>query len=211
MRLVRVAIPLIRPLIRAISWLPLLVVTPIVPGLAGLLGLLEDGLSPDLALVMLRIEGLLLGAAAASALADQMAGSTAATASPRWLRQWLRTGLAVAYAAAAWAGTYAIVAARATGAPPWWDTTVEAAVCVAGGLAGAGFAVRRVPGRQAASAGAVTLFTLVLGSLLLPDDRSAWPGIGAPHWDAAHTGWLLALPVLLAALAVAHRDTRSSA
>jgi hypothetical protein len=201
---------MIRPLVRAIYWLPLLVVTPIVPGLAGLLGNAEDGLLPDLALVMLRTEGLLLGAAAAYALADQMTASTAALPSPRWLRQWLRTGLAVAYAAAAWAATYAIVAARAAGAPPWWDTTVEAAVCAAGGLAGAAYAVRRTPQRHAGSAGAATLFALLLGSLFLPHDWSAWPSIGAPHWDAAHAGWLLALPVLLAALAIAHRDTRAA-
>ena len=210
MRLIRVAISLIRPLVRAIYWLPLLVVTPIVPVLAGMLGMLEDALPPKLALVMLRTAGLLLGAAAAYALADQMAGSTAALPAPRWLRQWLRTALAGAYVALAWAATYAMVTTRSTGAPPWWDTTVEAAVCVTAGLAGAAFLVRRVSERHAGSAGAATLIALLLASLFLPDDRSAWPSTGAPHWDAAHAGWLLALPVLLATLAIAHRDTRAT-
>jgi hypothetical protein len=211
MRLVRVAASLIRPLVRAISWLPLLVVTPIVPAMAWLLGMVDGGLPPDLTLVMLRATGLLLGAAAAYALTDQMAASTAALPVPRWWRQWLRTALAGSYAALAWAGSYAAVAARSTGAPPWWDTTVEAAVCVACGLAGAGFLVRRVNERYAASAGAATLFALVLGSLFLPDDWSAWPEAGTPHWGPAHTGWLLALPVVLAGLAIAHRDTRTAA
>jgi hypothetical protein len=210
MHLARVAIALIRPLARAIYWLPLLAVTPIVPALAGLFGTIDDGLPPDLALVMLRAAGLLLGAAAAYALTDQMAASTAAVASPRWLRQWLRTALALTYAAAAWAATYLIVIARSLSSLPRWDTTVEAAVCVAAGLAGAAFAARWVPERHGAATGAATLFALLVASLFLPADRSPWPGPGAPHWDAAHTGWLLAVPVTLAALAIAHRDTRTA-
>lgn len=212
MRIVRVALPLIRPLVRAIHWHPLLAVTPIMPAAAGLFdALIEGDLPPDLALVMLRVDSLLLGAAAAFALADQMAGSTAATPTPRWLRQWLRTGLALGYAAAAWAVTFRVVAAWSTTAPPWWDTTVEAAVCVAAGLAGAGFAVRRTPERHAVAASAATLLTLTLTSLFLPVRWSPWPSGGAATWDTAHTGWLAALPVALAAVTIAHRDTRSAA
>lgn len=210
MRIVRVVPSLIRPLVRAIHWHPLLAVTPIVPAAAGLFGaLIEGDLSPDLALVMLRVNGLLLGAAAAFALADQMAGSTAATPVPRWLRQWLRTGLALGYAAAAWAVGYRVVAAWPTAASSWLDTTVEGAVCVVAGLAGAAFAVRRTPERHAAATGAATPFALTLTSLFLPARWSPWPSIGAANWDTAHTGWLAALPVALAAIAIAHRDTRS--
>jgi hypothetical protein len=211
MHLARVAIALVRPLARAISWVPLLAVTPIVPALAGLFGTIDDGLPPDLALVLLRADGLLLGAAAAYTLTDQMAASTAAVPSPRWLRQWTRTTLALTYAAAAWTGTYTIVTARSTSPLPQWDTTVEAAVCVTAGLAGAAFAVRRIPeSHAAATAGAATLFTLLAASLFLPADWSPWPGPGTPHWDTAHTGWLLAIPLTLTALAIAHRDTRTT-
>jgi hypothetical protein len=120
----------------------------------------------------------------------------------------LRSALALGYAAAAWAATYSIVTARSSSTAPGWDATVEAAVCVAAGLAGAAFAVRRVPERHGGSAGAATLFALVVATLFLPAERSPWPSPGATHWDAAHAGWLLALPVALAALAIAHRDTR---
>jgi hypothetical protein len=140
-----------------------------------------------------------------------MAASTAAVPSPRWLRQWLRTALALAYAAAAWTATYLIVTARSISTLPRSDTTVEAAVCVTAGLAGAAFAVRRTPERHtAATAGAATLFALLAASLFLPLDQSPWPGPGAPHWDTAHTGWQLAAPITLAALAIAHRDTRTA-
>jgi hypothetical protein len=209
MRLAQAA-ALLRPLGRAIHWLPLLVVTPVVPALAGLFRTLEGELPPGAALIMLRVAGTLLGAAAAFALPDPMAGSTAAVPSPRWLRQWLRTALALGYAATAWAVSYRIVAAWSIGAPPWWDITAEAAVCVAVGLAGAAFAVRRTPERLAATAGAATLFGLVFASLFLPGRWSPWPDIGEVHWDAVHAGWLAALPVTLAALAIAHRDTRST-
>lgn len=210
MRLARTAMVLIRPLVRAVYWLPLLVVAPLVPALATLYGMVDDGLPPDLALIMLRTDGLLLGAAAAYPLADQMAASTAAVPSPRWLRQWLRTALALGFAAAAWTVAYLTVDARSTRSLPWWDTTVEAFVAVAVGLAGAAFAVRRGPDRFGAATGAATLFALLVASLFLPADRSPWPGPGAATWDAAHTGWRLAVPVTLAALAIAHRDLRGT-
>jgi len=82
----------------------------------------------------------------------------------------------------------------------------EAAVCVAAGLAGAAFAVRRAPERHAAAAGAATLFGLVFVSLFLPGRWSPWPDVDEARWDAAHTGWLAALPLALAAVAIAHRD-----
>jgi len=119
MRLAHVAAALLRPLVRAIHWLPLLAVTPVVPALAGLFYALEGELPPRAALLMLRVDGALLGAAAALTLADLMAGSTAAVPTPRWLRQWLRTALAFGYEATAWTVSYRIIAAWSTAAPPW--------------------------------------------------------------------------------------------
>lgn len=204
-----VTLRLLSPLTRAIYWLPLLVVTPVAAAMAGVFRLAGEQLSTAAMLLLLRTNGLLLGAAAAFTLADSMAVSTAAVPVPRWLRQWLRTGLAISYAAVAWAATYPIIVAQSPVSIPVRDTTLEAAVCVAVGLAGAGFAVRREPERHGAIAGAATLFALVVASLFLPQGRSPWVSLDAPEWGAVHTGWLLALPLAAAGLAYAHRDTRS--
>jgi hypothetical protein len=200
--------PLAWSLIRAVSWVPLLVVTPLVPALAWLAWWMDGGLTPGAALALVRGGGLLLGAATAPVLADEMAGTTGAVPSPRWLRQWLRTALALGYAAMAWTATYLAVTALSAGPPPVLSGAARSALgCVLLGLAGAAFAVRRVPERHGAAGGA-TVAVLFVGSLFLPGNLSPWPQVGDPRWETVHIGWLLAAPVLLVALAVAHRDTR---
>lgn len=141
-----------------------------------------------------------------------MAVSTAALPSPRWLRQWMRTCLALGSAAIGWTATYlATTAWSANGAkPPLAAAALEAAIGVTIGLTGAAFGVRRVPDRHGAVAGMATLFAAFVGSLFLPGDWSRWPSPGDPRWDAAHTGWLLAVPITIAALTIAHRDTRAA-
>src|SRR5690606_41851427 len=115
-----------------------------------------------------------------------MAVSTAAVPVPRWLRQWLRTGLAISYAAVAWAATYPSIVAQSPVSIPVRDTTLEAAVCVAIGLAGAGFAVRREPERHSAIAGAATLFAPIDASLLLPPGPSPLVRLDAPSMVVFH-------------------------
>ena len=205
--LLRVAPPLVWPVIRAIHWLPLLLVALVVPVLAGLARLARP-LTGTEALILLRGAGLLLGAAAAYALVDAMAASTGAVPAPRWLRQWLRTTLALGYATAAWVVTYGIVGLCAVELPPLPDTGLEVLVCVAVALAGGGFVVRRVPEPPGATGGAAVLFALLVATLFVPAGWSPWAGPDSPHWDAIRTGWLLAVPALLFALALAHRDTR---
>jgi hypothetical protein len=195
------------PLVRAIHWLPLLAVTPMVPALAGLLTLVRPLAGPD-ALMLLRASGVLLGAGAAFTLADAMAPSTGALPSPRWLVQWLRTVLALGYAGLAWTATYAVVVSRSAQPPPFAGSALVAAVCVAVTMAGAGFAVRRAPERHAASAGPAVLFALLVATLFVPGRWSPWAPTDAPQWSAARNGWLVALVAAVLATALAHRDTR---
>jgi hypothetical protein len=198
---------LLLTLCRAVYWTPLLITATVMPALAVLLTSPEAGTNPH---DLLRATALLIGAAAPFTLADDMAASTAALPSPRWLRQWLRTVLALGPAVIGWAATYAVIVTRSVDGAivPLAGTALEAAVCVAVGLGGAAFAVRRVPDRHGAVYGMATLSAAFVGSLFLRGDWSPWPPPGDPRWDAAHTGWLLAAPVTVAALVIAHRDAR---
>lgn len=205
----RVVPPLTAALVRAVPWLPLLVVAPIVPALAALVRLTDEGLSPGTTLLLLRTSGLLLAAAAAYTLADDMAGTTRALPSPRWLRQWIRTLLGFGFGALAWCVTYLLLSGWSAGPrPPFPETALVAAVCMAVAIAGASVAVRWVPQRHGASAGASVLAILFVASLFLPEPWSPWPGLHAPQWSAVHQGWLLVAPVPLLTIAISHFDTR---
>lgn len=204
----RAVIPLVVTQLRAISWAPLLAVTPLVPVLGGLLRLADAGVSPGTALVLLRTTGLLLAAGAAFTLTDDMADVAGALPSPRWLRQWLRTGLAFGFAALAWSGTYLMLSGWSTGPPPpFRETALVAAVCVGVGLAGSSVAVRFMP-RHGAGASTSLLAGLFLASLFLPEPWSVWPGLDAPQWRAVHLGWSVAGTLPLLTLALSHRDIR---
>jgi hypothetical protein len=205
--LVRSASALVRPLTRAIDWSPLAIAAVIAMSFAALVPPGEP-LSPVLALPLLRMTAVLLGAAAGFALVDAMAVSAGAVPVPRWVRQWARTVMAHTAGGLAWVATYAVVAARlAPGVVmPFSGLVVEATVCVLVGLAGSAMAVRRHPGRQAALAGAVVQLALYAGTRILGAD--AWPAPGDGRWDLAHTWWLAALPLLVLVLIAAHRDVR---
>ena len=99
----RVGIQLFVPIARAADWTALLVVSAVTIGLAGIARPV-----PVVLLLVLRLSGLLLGAAAAFILIDPMATSTAATPVPRWLRRWLRVAMALGPALTAWAVTFAV-------------------------------------------------------------------------------------------------------
>lgn len=204
------AVPLLlRPLCHAIHWTPLIVAVTLMPALAGLIAATAPVLQPDVALNLLRASMLLIGAAAAFALADEMAISAAAVPSPRWLRQWLRTAMAMAAAAAGWLATYMVVAVWPDHrvSVPLAGAALEATVGVTVGLAGAAFAVRRLPQGHGAIAGTVTLSVAFFGSLFLRGDWSPWPRPDDPRWDTVHMGWLAALVMTVVATAIAHRDT----
>jgi hypothetical protein len=201
---------LLKPLVRAIDWLPVAVVVSILAAVAALATPGRD-LDPLAGLLTLRMGAVLLGAAAAFALVDAMTTSSGALPVPRWHRQWLRTLMTLAAVAVGWGVVYAIVTARL--APgftlPLADMALEAAVCVLAGLAGSAFAVRRSEGRQAALLGGSAVpAVLLVGSLLLTGDLRPWPIPGEASWAAVHRGWLVALAVPLLVLLVANRDLR---
>ncbi|MEV4799359.1 hypothetical protein AB0K18_05030 [Nonomuraea sp. NPDC049421] len=206
----RVALLLVRPFVRAIDWAPLIAVTVFT---AGLVSLVRHGepLPPGDALVLLRVCGTLLGAAAAFGLVDAMSADLGATAVPRWVRQALRCLLPGAAAVAIWSAAYAAVLSRLPQGAlfPVGDLLVEAGVCLGIALAAAATAVRFAPGRQAAMAAVVVQLGLVLATLLLPEQVWLWPPTcGFGHWDEAHLFWRAMLPLPYLWLILAGRDLR---
>jgi hypothetical protein len=194
---------LVRPLARAVPWMPVLGAAAL-SGLTVLPALLREP-EPHSALWGLRIAAMLLGAAASFALADRMV-PVAVAPTPRWLRQWLRTGLAVVPAATVWIGLYALVRAvlGAGSAAPGGELAVEAAVCGLTGLAGAAVAARVTA--AGALTGPATQGALVLASLFLTGSLDPWQSPGSEHWTAVHVGWSALLPVIALALIIGNRE-----
>jgi hypothetical protein len=206
----RLAVPLLllRPLVRAIDWAPLAVVTLFT---AGLVTLADFGqpLNSAMGLILLRIAGTLLGSAAAFALVDAMSGGPEPV--PHRLRQAQRCLLAGGPAVAVWLGAFAYVLSRLPAETlfPVGDMLIEVGVCLGIGLAAAATAVRYAAGRQAAMAAVAVQLVLVLGTILLPPEVRLWPPTcGFGHWDEAHRFWLFALPVPYLWLVVSGRDLR---
>ncbi|MFD1543391.1 hypothetical protein, partial [Nonomuraea guangzhouensis] len=127
---------LLRPLVRAISWAPLAVVTLFT---AALVTLADYGqpLTAGMGLVLLRVSGTLLASAAAFALVDAMSGG-AQPVSHR-LRQAERCLLAGGAAVAVWLGAFAYVLSRLPDGAlfPVGDMLIEVGVCLGIGLAAA--------------------------------------------------------------------------
>ncbi|GAA3254232.1 hypothetical protein [Nonomuraea helvata] len=197
-------IALLRPLARAIDWLPVAVAAALTLLLAVVVSPGAD-LEAGHGLLLLRMAGVLLGAAAAFALVDGMEVSTGAVPVPRWVRQWARTIMAGTAVGVAWAATYAVVALRVPpGSPSLAGAAVEAALCVLVGLAGAAPAVRRNHARPAGLAGAVVVLVLYV----VTQRAGAWPVPTSAEWDTVHAWWLATMPLPLLVLAVAHRDVR---
>ena len=199
---------LLRPLVRAVDWAPLAVVTLFT---AALVTLADYGqpLTAGMGLVLLRVSGTLLASAAAFALVDAMSGG-AEPVSHR-LRQAERCLLAGGAAVAVWLGAFAYVLSRLPDGTlfPVGDMLIEVGVCLGIGLAAAATAVRYAPGRQAAMAAVVVQLALVLATILLPPEVRLWPPTcGFGHWDEAHRFWLFALPVPFLWLMVSGRDLR---
>ncbi|MEU7834303.1 hypothetical protein [Nonomuraea sp. NPDC049129] len=206
----RLVVPLLllRPLVRAIDWAPLAVVTLFT---AALVTLADFGqpLTSAMGLILLRIAGTLLGSAAAFALVDAMSGGPEPVR--HRLRQAQRCLLAGGPAVAVWLGAFAYVLSRLPEETlfPVGDMLIEVGVCLGIGLAAAATAVRYAAGRQAAMAAVVVQLVLVLGTILLPPEVRLWPPTcGFGHWDEAHRFWLFALPVPYLWLVVSGRDLR---
>ncbi|MBB5782678.1 hypothetical protein [Nonomuraea jabiensis] len=206
----RVALLLVRPLARAIDWGPLAVVAAFT---AGLVSLVEYGeaLPGGDALVLMRICGTLLGAAAAFGLVDAMSADLGAAAVPRWVRQALRCLLPGGAAIAIWLAAFSYILTRLPEGAlfPVGDLLIEVGVCLGIALAAAATAVRFAPGRQAAMAAMVVQLAMVLGTILLPEQARLWPPTcGFGYWDQAHLFWLAMLPLPYLWLITAGRDLR---
>ncbi|GGT17296.1 hypothetical protein GCM10010176_072400 [Nonomuraea spiralis] len=206
----RVALLLVRPLARAIDWGPLVVVAAFTAGLVSLVGYGEALPGGD-ALVLMRICGTLLGAAAAFGLVDAMSADLGAAAVPRWVRQALRCLLPGTAAIAIWLAAFSYILTRLPEGAlfPVGDLLIEAGVCLGIALAAAATAVRFAPGRQAAMAAVVVQLAMVLGTILLPQQVRLWPPTcGFGYWDQAHLFWLAMLPLPYLWLITAGRDLR---
>ncbi|NUT41123.1 MAG: hypothetical protein HOV86_14145 [Thermoactinospora sp.] len=192
---------LLRFLIRAIDWAPLAV--------AGVLAVLLTWLAGTGELfTLLRMLGVLLGAAAGFAVADEMGPTIGATPVPRWLRQWLRAGLGGLTAMALWSTACLIAASRMpTLRVP--GMAVEAATCIAVGLLAAAIAGRFHHGRVSGMAGLGGLLAIVSITLALRGPYWPWLYPQEANWEIVHVGWTVALAAALTALGWANRDLRT--
>ncbi|WP_031160283.1 hypothetical protein [Streptosporangium roseum] len=200
---------LIRPVTRAIDWIPLAVTGMLAVVMASVI---EAGspLGVGTAFTLLRMMGVMLGAAAGFAVIDEMTASTGAVPVSRRLRQWLRCGFGGLAAGLFWGIACAVAVARlpAGGELRVAGMAVEAAVCIAVGLLAASVAGRVHHGRAAALAGMGGLLVVVSVSLVLRGPYWPWLYPQEENWEIVHCGWLAVLPPVLAALNWVGRDLR---
>ena len=202
-------IRLLRPIARAIDWTPLAVTGTLAVGMVSVLDagkVLETGT----AFTLLRMMGVLLGAAAGFAVIDEMSMSTGATPVPRLLRQGLRCGFGGLVAGLFWGIACVIALARI---PEGAELKVsgmaeEAAVCIAIGLLTASVAGRFHQGKAAALAGLGGLLVIVSVTLAMKGTYRPWLYPDEASWEIVHHGWLAVLPLALAALGWTSRDLR---
>lgn len=187
---------LVKPVGRAVDWVPFAVAVPAILVLA----LVTEAESVTLAATV-RLAALLLGAAAGFAVVDPVA---VVTPLPRWVRQWLRTTLGFAAAAVAWCAVFAVLAFRAA---PGVDTgfdgyALEAAVCVSAGLACTAVVATRRADRMTGAVGAAVLLALAASTLFY--EGRVWPLPEEPEWAAVHQAWPVAFPIPLIILTLAN-------
>ncbi|MEU1725791.1 hypothetical protein [Nonomuraea sp. NPDC005692] len=201
-------IQLIRPIARAIDWIPLAVTGTLAVVMASVI---EAGaaLGVGTAFTLLRMMGVVLGAAAGFAVIDEMTASTGAAPVPRWLRQWLRCGFGGLSAGLFWGIACAVAVARlpAGGELRVAGMAVEAAV-FAIGLLSASVAGRMHQGKAAALAGMGGLVVILSVSLVLRGPYWPWLYPEEENWEIVHYGWVAVLPPVLVALGWESRDLR---
>lgn len=202
-------IQLIRPIVRAIDWIPLAVTGLLAVVMASAIDA-GSSLGVGTAFTLLRMMGVVLGAAAGFAVIDEMSVSTGAAPVPRWLRQWLRCGFGGLAAALFWGIACAVAVARLRegGELRVAGMAVEAAVCIAIGLLAASLAGRVHQGKAAALAGMGGLLAIVAVTLVTQGPYWPWLYPGEANWEVVHYGWLAVLAPVLAALGWASRDLR---
>ncbi|NUW37860.1 hypothetical protein HTZ77_41650 [Nonomuraea sp. SMC257] len=204
-------IRLIRPVTRALDWIPLLLSGLLVVLLVSVIDA-GSSLGSGTALTLLRTAGPLLGAAAGFTVLDEMAASTAASPVPRVLRHRIRYAAGALTAGACWSAACAIAVARLPAGAVLRvpGMAVEAAACVVAGLLAATVAARRYEGRTAALAGTGALVAVFSVTLVLRGPYWPWLYPGEPAWESVHLGWAAALALLLVALDVAGQGPRKT-
>ncbi|MFI7028484.1 hypothetical protein ACIBK1_07230 [Microbispora rosea] len=208
--MIRTALILVRPLLRAVDWAPLAWTWLASAAVIVAAALTRGAVVSCDAVVLSRLSAGAMGATAGFALVDPLAYGTLATPVPRWLRMWLRTALAAGAALAAWGTTLALIVVFLPQGSPLLagDLALEAAACVLTGLSGAAVAVRLRPrhGRSAALAGAAAQFGLLAVTLFLTAELWLWPLQDDPQWPVAHRLWLFLLPLPVACLLSANAN-----
>ncbi|MEU7890885.1 hypothetical protein AB0B54_35755 [Microbispora bryophytorum] len=208
--MIRTALILVRPLLRAVDWAPLAWTWLASAAVIVTAALTRGAVVSCDAVVLSRLSAGAMGATAGFALVDPMAYGTLATPVPRWLRMWLRTALAAGAALTAWGTTLSLIVVFLPQGSPLLagDLALEAAACVLTGLSGAAVAVRLRPrhGRSAALAGAAAQFGLLTVTLFLTAELWLWPLQDDPQWPVAHRLWLALLPLPVACLLLANAN-----
>jgi hypothetical protein len=195
----RQALALVVPSVRALSWSPLAGAAVLSLVAAQLARLVAGHPGQPLAVLVLRLAAVALGAGGSFAMVDRMGALTVPT--PRWLRQWIRVGLVVLPMAAGWVAIAAFLHADLSA-----GLAGEAVACAGVGLAAAAVAGRHRHTASAALAGAVTQFVLLVGTLFAPERYSPWAPPGNPHWSTVHRWWWGAAAATALALLLANRD-----
>lgn len=194
-----VTLCLLKPIARAVDWIPFAAVVPATLALALATG--DEVQSFNLA-ATIRLCALLLGAAAGFALVDPVA---VVTPVPRWVRQWLRTALAFAAASFAWCAVFSVLASRSAEGVDLGigGYALEAAVCVVAGLAcTAVVAFRRGGERSTGAIGAAVLLAFAASTLFY--EGRVWPLPEEPDWAPVHRAWLVAAVVPVVVLTIAN-------
>ncbi|MEV8516036.1 hypothetical protein [Dactylosporangium sp. NPDC051484] len=207
MRLGRLSVAAVPPVIRAVDWTPLAAASVTTIALA-LLTTPGQPIQVQNLTVTARMCGVLLGVAAGFAVVDTADEISAVTPAPRWLRQSIRALGAFAVAAAVWAVAVSVMVARAVTDVDLGigGLIVEAAFWIITGLSCAACAVRFQPVRMAAVAGAAVTLGLAVSTVF--DRERFWPLPQDDQWQAAHVIWGVGLVVVTTVLLLTNREVR---
>lgn len=189
--ILRQAVRLLRPMVRAVNWVP---VAP-----AGTLALLAVWLiaRDDLAgleerIVAVRIAAVLLALSMAFVLDDTTAELSASTPSPLLLRRSVRVLLMLLPTAILWIGVLWVMVRAPLTEPsslPIVALTLELGAVVMITMAMAAVLIRWGSSDLGGLPASAALLGLTLVSWLMPEDTRLWVYPGQANWTAAHVWW----------------------
>ena len=211
---IEVAAELVRPTVRVIRWVPLLVAC----GLAFIQVFVQTRdvcprsdpcLGQEARVLALRIAAILIALGAAFVLDDPTEETTGHFPAPRWLRRAVRVGLVAPVVALTWALLIplALRSSVATDPFPTGALTLELSTLVIAALALSAASARFVPEGMGGVAAGPILLGLVAAAHYLPQRLAVFLlDPQAPRWNAAHDVWKELLLIAIAALAFVSRD-----